>query len=57
MIELRNTFELCDICKLRNPKSQRFTCRQNHRTDFIQCRLDFFLFQMFFKGLFTKQMF
>ena len=47
MIELKNTFELCDIWRLRNPKIKRFTFRQNHRTGFIQRRLDFFCFKCF----------
>ena len=42
MIELKNTFELCDIWRLRNPKIKRFTFRQNHKSGFIQSRLDFF---------------
>ena len=39
MIELQNTFELCYIWRLRNPKIKKFTFRKNHRTDFIQFRL------------------
>ena len=56
MIELKNTFELCDIWRLRNPKNKRFTFQQNHMTGFIQFRSDFFLLQIFCKSLFTKQM-
>ena len=43
MIGLKNSFELYDIWRLRNPKNKRSTFRQNHRTGFIQRRLDFFL--------------
>ena len=47
IIGLKNTFELWDIWRLRNPNIKRFTFQQNHRTGFIQHRLDIFLFQMF----------
>ena len=50
-IEMKNKFDLCDIWRIRNPNSKRFTFRQQHVSGFIQRRLDFFLFQMFYKTL------
>ena len=41
MIELKNIFELCDIWRLKNRKSKRFTFRQNLRNVFIPRRLSF----------------
>ena len=43
MTELKNTFELCDISRLRNPKIKRFTFQQNLKTNFMQHRIDFFV--------------
>ena len=40
IIGLKNTFELWDIWRLRNPDIKRFTFQQNHRAGFIQHRLD-----------------
>ena len=37
MIKLKNTFELCNIWRLKNPKLKRFTFWQNHRAGLIQC--------------------
>ena len=42
MTELIETFELCDIWRLRNRKEKRFTFRQNHFSGVIQGRLDYF---------------
>ena len=42
MIELIESFELCDIWRIRNPKEKRFNFRQNHITGYIQRRLDYF---------------
>ena len=42
IVELIETFELCDIWRIRNPKTKRFTFRQNHFSGFIQRRLDYF---------------
>ena len=47
MTELKNTFELGDISRLRNPKIKRFTFQQNLKTSFIQHRIDFFCFNYF----------
>ena len=32
---------ICDIWRIRNPKHQNFTFRQNHSTGFIERRLDY----------------
>ena len=42
MIELIESFELCDIWRIRNPTEKRFTFRQNHISGYIQRRLDYF---------------
>ena len=38
MIELKNTIELCDIWRLRNPKMKRYAFAQNQRTGLNQPR-------------------
>ena len=40
--ELIESFELCDIWRIRNPTEQRFTFRQNHISGYIQRRFDYF---------------
>ena len=42
MIELIESFELCDIWRIWNPTEKRFTFRQNHISGYIQRRLDYF---------------
>ena len=42
MIELIESFELCDIWRIRNPTEKRFTFRQNHISGYIQRSLDYF---------------
>ena len=42
MIELIETFELCDIWRIRNPTEKRFTFRRNHISGYIKQRLDYF---------------
>ena len=42
MIELIESFELCDIWRIQNPTEKRFTFRQNHISGYIQRRLDYF---------------
>ena len=39
--------DICDIWRIRNPKHQHFTFRQNHSTEFIERRLDFNFHQEF----------
>ena len=43
MIELIESFRLCDIWRIRNPREKRFTFRQNHISGYIQRRFDYFL--------------
>ena len=42
MIELIESFELCDIWKIRNPTEKCFTFCQNHISGYFQQRLDYF---------------
>ena len=42
MIELIESFELCDIWRIRNQTEKRFTFRQNHISGYIQRSLDYF---------------
>ena len=42
MIELIESFELCDIWRIQNSTEKRFTFCQNHITGYIQRRLDYF---------------
>ena len=39
-IEFKEKFDLCDIWRIRNPKTKRFTFRQKHASGLIQRRLD-----------------
>ena len=39
LIEFKETYDLCDIWRVRNTKSKRFTFTQNHSSGFIQGRL------------------
>ena len=41
-IEILEKFDLCDIWRIRNPKTKRFTFRQKHFSGLIQRRLDYF---------------
>ena len=42
-IHYKESLELCDNWRLRNPKKKCYTFRQQHVTIFIQRRLDYFL--------------
>ena len=42
-IEFKETYDLCDIWRVRNTKSKRFTFTQKHSSDFIQRRLGYIL--------------
>ena len=42
LIELKEAYGLCDIWKVRNTKVKQFTFSQQHSSDFIQHRLDYF---------------
>ena len=43
LIEIKESFNLCDIRRIRNPKTKRFTFRQQHCSGFIERRLDYIL--------------
>ena len=43
LIEIKEALDLCDIWRIRNPKSNFFTLHQNHISGRIQRRLDYFL--------------
>ena len=40
-LELKDKFDLCDIWRIKHPKTKTFTFRQIHFSDFIQRRLDY----------------
>ena len=42
LIELKEKFDLCDIWRIRNPKTKRFTFRQKHVSGLMQRHLDYF---------------
>ena len=42
MFELIESFELCDIWRIRYPTEKCFTLRQNHISGYVQWRLDYF---------------
>ena len=41
--ELKEKFDLCDIWRIRNPKTKRYTFRQKHVSGLIQRRLIFLI--------------
>ena len=43
LIEFKETYDLCDIWRVRNLKSERFTFTQKHPSGFIERRLDYIL--------------
>ena len=43
LIEFKETYDLCDIWRVRNTKSKRFTFTQKHSSGFTQRRLDYIL--------------
>ena len=43
LIEIKETLDLRDLWRIRNPKLKRFTFHQNHVSGRIQRRLDYFL--------------
>ena len=49
MIELKNTIELYDIWRLRNPRMKRFAFWQNQRTVLFNVDWTFFCFKCFAK--------
>ena len=40
LIQLKESYDLYDICRIRNSVTRTFTCRQKHCAGFIQRRLD-----------------
>ena len=40
LIELKESYDICGICRVRNTKSKRFTFAQKHSSGFIQRKLD-----------------
>ena len=43
MIEIVESFELCDNWRIRNPTEKPFTFCQNYIPEYMQRRLDFFV--------------
>ena len=43
LIEFKETYDLCDIWRVRNLKSKRFTFTQKHSSGFVERRLDYIL--------------
>ena len=41
LTELKESYDLCDIWRVRNMKSRQFTFTQKHSSGFIQHRLDY----------------
>ena len=40
-VDIEESLDICDIWRIRNPKHQNFTFRQNHSTGFIERQLDY----------------
>ena len=41
LIELKESYDLCDIWRVRNMKSRQLTFTQKHSSGFVQHRLDY----------------
>ena len=37
LVHIKESLDICDIWRIRNPNRQNFTFRQNHSTGFIEC--------------------
>ena len=53
LFELKENYDLCDICRVENTKSKRFTFVQKHSSGFIQHRLDYMFISNTFQKLVT----
>ena len=42
LIEIKEKYNLCDICRNRSIKKKRFTFPQKYRSGFLQKKLDYF---------------
>ena len=42
IFELKETYNLMDIWRIRNPKAKQYTFRQKYASGFLQRRLDYF---------------
>ena len=42
LIQIKEKFDLCDIWRIRNTNTKRYTFRQQHCSDYIQRRLNYF---------------
>ena len=49
LVDIKESLDICDIWRIRNPKRQNFTFRQNHSTGFIECRLDYIFVSNWFQ--------
>ena len=43
IIQIQEKFYLCDIGRIRNPNTKRYTFHQQHSSGYIQRRLDYFV--------------
>ena len=41
LVDIKESLDICDIWRIRNPKRQNFTFRQNHSTGFTERQLDY----------------
>ena len=55
IIKLNETFNLCDIWRVRNPNKKLFTFRQKHFTGIRQKRLDYIFVSNSLQELVKKQ--
>ena len=51
LIETKENMDLCDIWRVRNPKSKRFAFNQNHVSGRIERRLNYFLISIFLQEI------
>ena len=53
-IELQEKYYLCDIWRIRNLKSKRYTFRQHQASGLLQRRLDYFFISNSFQNIIRK---
>ena len=47
LVDIKESLDICDVWRIRNPKRQNFTFRQSHSTRFIERRLDYIFISNF----------
>ena len=41
LVDIKESLDICNIWRIRNPKCKKFMFRQNHSTRFVECQSDY----------------